>query len=279
MWAVTILFYAAFGYILYRIVRRPVRDSFGGRIEFRKGRVYEFVLGDYLQSYQAFGYFNGLDIFLPFQMPHIYLDSRKAGGHRVGAIFDSSQRISLEGNFSQYFNVFVPQRYETVALSVLSPDVMQVLQRHAADFDVEIYGEHLRIISNRDVVRDTELQTSLMGVAEKVLQELEDRQRSWTLSNTMQSIDQDLRVYPESGFRRFNRYVSWKRFWLSIFWCMCIVPFFVLTGYYLWMENYGLATIFLAVTVAEYLALQWFTGSMQASSRFHSRWGSKPQAR
>jgi hypothetical protein len=265
------------GLILYAVVHEPKENAVGSIVSFRTGYKYQFKIGDYMESYPMYGRFHGLDLLLPIEMPHIYLDNLKKGGHAVNAVFDASQRIKLEGDFSEFFNVLVPKNYEAVALSILSPDVMETLQKHATDFDVEIYGDHLRIISNRMVSKDTELQAKLLEVANKILKEIEDRQRSWSKTNTLQSIDQDLHIYPNPGLRIFGRYVTRSRILISLFWLMCTMPFIMIVVYYVWQQNFVWASIFLAVAIIEYACLQWLTGSMHTLERFRSRYGSKPR--
>lgn len=261
------------GLAIYAVCHEAREDSVGGLLSFRPGREYGFKTGDNIRSYGAYGTFNGLDLRLPIEMPHIYLDSLKAGGHEVSAVFDFSQRIKLEGDFSNYFNVLVPRNYEAVALSILSPDVMETLQKYAADFDVEIYGDHLRVISNRKVSKDVGLQAKLVEVAEKILKEIEDRQRSWTQSNTLMAINQDLHIYPNPGYRVFGRYITRKRILLSIFWLMCTAGF-VFSGVLLILDGqYAGGTGLIILTALLYAGLQGFTSGGQRSERFWSRRG------
>jgi hypothetical protein len=259
------------GYVVYLTVRRLHPNSVSSIISFRPGREYGFLFGDDLYAYRTYGNFNGLDLRLPIEMPHIYLDSLRSGGRDVAAVFDASQRISLEGDFDTYFNVFVPRQYEAVALSILTPDVMETLQKYASDYDVEIYGDHLRVISNHKVLKSADAQASMLEVADKIIKEIEDRQASWTELNTMQSIDQDLLVYPSRGFRLFNRYMTWSRFWLSVYWFLCIGGILGFGVLLIFEKQYGFGIFIIAGSVMVYLILQKFTAVTQAVSRFRSR--------
>jgi len=265
------LFYASIFYICWLVFRRPQPDIDTRSYTSGSGREYRYTIGDNMYSYDAYGNFNGIDIQLPIEMPHIYLDSRVGGGHKVNAIFDSSQLLQLEGNFNKTFNVFVPKKYEDVALSVLTPDVMECLQRYAADFDVEIYGSHLRVITDKKVLKDSAVQDNLFEVAGKLLVEIEGRARSWPFTNSVESIDQDLLVYPARGIRLFGRYMAWKRFWITIFWLMAVAPFFALAIVLFYMHNLKGAWVFLGVGILVFAALQAFTSRGMAESRFHSR--------
>jgi hypothetical protein len=267
------LFFLVLLYILYLPFRgRTQPNSTGGVLEGQAGRNnYGYVLGNDLYAYPAYGNFHGLDISLPIEMPHIYLDSLRSGGHGVGAVFDSNQRISLEGDFDKYFAVFVPQKYESIALSILSPDVMATLEDKAWDFDVEIYGSHLRIISNKKPLKDIELQQRMLAVAQEILPEIEGRMRSWTEANTREAYTQDLFVYPSKGVRIFGRYMSWARFWLSVFWCMCVLGF-LMAGVSLFAEGHVAQALgAMVVTVIVFAALELFTTRSEQLVKFWAR--------
>lgn len=269
--AFNVLVWLVIGYFILHVFFRVKPNSTGGTLTTGSGRQYAYSVGDNLYSYPAYGNFHGLDISLPFEMPHIYLDSLKAGGHEVGAVFDTSQRIALEGNFPAYFNVFVPNRYEADALSILTPDVMEVLQTYASDFDVEIYGSHLRVISNRKVLKDADLQDEMLEIADKILTEIEDRERSWTENNTLQAIDEDLLVYPGKGLRIRGRYMTWTRFWMSLFWLLCTFGIFSAGVYLIYINRITPGLIITVAAIAVYVGLQIFTTGKENKIRFWSR--------
>ncbi|MGY1552515.1 hypothetical protein ACW5CM_12105 [Microbacterium sp. A588] len=80
---------------------------------------------------------------LPVPMPHLILGSEAAGGvsKRLPVRVDPAQRLSLEGDFDRFFQVFAPERYERDALFVLPPDVMAALIDHASSFNIEIVDD------------------------------------------------------------------------------------------------------------------------------------------
>jgi len=259
--------------VIYLVVRRLAPNTTAGILMSRSQTEYGYVYGNNIKSYTAFGNFHGIDIRLPVEMPHIYLDSLKAGGHGVNTVIDSSQRIDLEGDFSQYFNVFVPVGYEAVALSIITPDVMEVLKLHASRFDVEIYGSHLRIISNRPVLNDPEQYAAIMQVAEYLLKEIEDRIPSWTQANTLASIDQDLHVYSAGGFRVMGRYITSSRLWLTLWWAMCLVGLFSLGVFCVYSGNSAVGWGCLLTSAVLFAILQLFSHYTEAQARFWSRRG------
>lgn len=252
---------------------RPRTRAESGTLNSTSGVTYGYAVGDNLQSYPAFGYFNGLDVDLPIDMPHIYLDSRVSGGHRVRAVFDDGQRLQLEGNFNQYFNVFVPKPYEVIALSVLTPDVMAIVIDHAKDFDVEIYGRQLRVITNRKVSKDYGLQDGMLAVAGNILAEIEDRQRGWTHANSVQAYEQDLLVRRSGGFRILGHYVTSKMIIVNIYWLCCLVGLFGASVTVYLQHRYKAAIIIAMITTALFVGLQYLTRYLEDSVRFRARRG------
>lgn len=89
-------------------------------------------------------YYSVIEISLPRKLPHIVFDSKKARGRQLYFNFDKNQRIALEGNFSTYFDTYFPAHYQIDLLSIITPEVMEVLLS-AKDFDIEIYNDQLRL--------------------------------------------------------------------------------------------------------------------------------------
>jgi hypothetical protein len=202
--------------------------SVSGSIDLPNGRSYGYLLGDNLVQYRLNQGFHGIDIALPKEMPHIYLDSLRGGGRRTSMIFDPSQKIALEGDFYRSYQVFVPQKYESLALSILTPDVMQTLQQYAELFDIEIYGSHLRIICEKRVFKHPERQAAVLAAAQKLLGEIDHRLQSWSHESSLDAINQDLLVYPHSGVRIGGRYVSYQIIFLGVYWLLTITAFILL---------------------------------------------------
>lgn len=89
-----------------------------------------------------------LSLTLSRQLPNMILDSK-----RNNTMFGSSllqaptreQRLSLEGDFDKYFDLYVPAGYERDALYVFTPDLMALMIDESSDFDVEIRGDQLTV--------------------------------------------------------------------------------------------------------------------------------------
>ena len=78
--------------------------------------------------------------------PHLFIDSRKNGKGMKGGIwslYDSAQRLDLEGTFSDHFDVYIPKEYEIEGLDVFSVDLMAVMQDSLVQFDIEVIDQKL----------------------------------------------------------------------------------------------------------------------------------------
>ncbi|GAB3118362.1 hypothetical protein [Glaciibacter psychrotolerans] len=88
---------------------------------------------------------------LPAPLPHLILDATSTGrlssNLPVGLVRD--QKLSLEGNFDQSFQVYSPLDYRMEALYVLTPDLMAALIDDAAGYNVEIIDHTLVFFTPR----------------------------------------------------------------------------------------------------------------------------------
>lgn len=260
---------AIVGRVVLRIVLAGQRAE---ELTLPNGRTYTYLIGDYMRSYGSRGTFHGIDVSLPKEMPHIYLDSLRGGGRRLQYVIDPSQQIVLEGNFNKDYQVYVPQKYEALALSILTPDVMAVLQDHATAFDVEIYGSHVRVITNRRALPRPKLQAAALQVATKIMEEVDHRLQSWSKADSLNAVHTELLVYPERGLRLFGRsfslqFLAWLMYWLLI------TGTFGLAG---WIAYYHTDLKFLgiglmALFVALFVVFTLMTRKGAKKTRFGSR--------
>lgn len=78
------------------------------------------------------------------RMPHLVLDSNKnnfLGATQLPVGFSSTQRISLEGNFDEFFTMYCPKGYERDALYIFTPDLMALMIDEAVSVDAEIIDD------------------------------------------------------------------------------------------------------------------------------------------
>ncbi|MGP3533597.1 hypothetical protein ACTU3I_02300 [Microbacterium sp. RD1] len=92
---------------------------------------------------------------LDVPLPHIVLDARGNNGlfgaSNLPAAFDRHQRLSLEGDFDQYFSLYCPEGYERDALYLFTPDIMARFIDNAAALDVEIVDDWMFLYAKRDL--------------------------------------------------------------------------------------------------------------------------------
>jgi hypothetical protein len=84
--------------------------------------------------------------------PHTVLDSTSNNGLRGAALparLRNRGEIELEGDFSEFFVLTVPQGYERDALYLLTPDLMLMLIEEGADLDIEIIDDILFVYRPR----------------------------------------------------------------------------------------------------------------------------------
>ncbi len=79
---------------------------------------------------------------LPYSVPQMIVNSLAEDtiGQRssIGVKFDRSQKITLEGEFSKYFELYAPTQAGIEALTLLAPDVMQSIMASKRFCDIEI---------------------------------------------------------------------------------------------------------------------------------------------
>ncbi|MFF2496544.1 hypothetical protein [Agromyces sp. NPDC058064] len=83
------------------------------------------------------------------ELPHIVLDgvgndSRLLGSNLPVALA-TAQRLSLEGDFDRHFTLYCPEGYETDALYLFTPDLMERFVDAGGDLDVEIVDDRLYV--------------------------------------------------------------------------------------------------------------------------------------
>ncbi len=90
-----------------------------------------------------------MELELPRKLPQMVIDSTiEVGNGNMSTLpidFDASQKIELEGDFHKYFDLYAPDKYGISLLTIVAPDVMEVLLGFAANCDVEIVGNRLYI--------------------------------------------------------------------------------------------------------------------------------------
>lgn len=95
-------------------------------------------------------YCTAIRIQLSHQLPNIVIGNKVNDGKGIfkqrdlnQAWLNRHQKLHLEGDFDKTFTVYVPSGYETDALYVLTPELMQIMLDHGSDYDFEIVDNYL----------------------------------------------------------------------------------------------------------------------------------------
>ena len=82
-------------------------------------------------------YYTVFEAELQRTVPHLIFDSRSGKRRQFKNIYLQSQRISLEGNFDRYFDMYSPEHYQIDTLSFITPEVMQAMLS-LKQYDIEL---------------------------------------------------------------------------------------------------------------------------------------------
>lgn len=165
---------------------------------------YPYELGDQILRYGGGDTFSGIAFTLPKRLPHIYLDAHANDreGLRPEFVYETDDKISLEGDFDSHFQAYVPKEHKALALSILSPDVMETLAGQVDQFDVEIMEYRVRLMVSEPVEilvsRNEQLQEALMTAAKPLMQEIDHRLKSWNESSLTGDTALDVRKHNEN---------------------------------------------------------------------------------
>ncbi len=114
------------------------------------------------------------ELTLPRLMPHMVIDSLIEQGNNRGSTlpisFDSSQKITLEGDFHKYFALYAPDKYAVSALTILAPDAMEALMQFATMCDIEIIDNKIYFYWPETVNKRDEYQNMFNTVGSVMLE-------------------------------------------------------------------------------------------------------------
>lgn len=118
-----------------------------------------------------------ISISLPRRLPHILLDSVKNNYmgfmSNLPGYLRNNQKLMLEGNFNDYFTLYVPEGYGRDALYVLTPDIMRMFIEQAEEYDIEIVDDVLYVYTSGsfDLANQASLE-KLFAMAAKIKAEI-----------------------------------------------------------------------------------------------------------
>jgi len=100
-----------------------------------------------------------LEVTIENSLPNIILNS-KDKDFVPKAIYkpDNNEHVMLEGDFNDYFSLYVPKGFETDAYTIFSPDKMVTLIDKAKNFSFEFNGNHVYIFSDQQIETREQMQ-------------------------------------------------------------------------------------------------------------------------
>ncbi len=99
--------------------------------------------GEYLAK-QAF--YTVYETKLQRTLPHLIFDSKSAKGSQFKTVFLQAQRLSMDVNFDDYFDVYSPKTYQIDTLSFITPEVLQAMLE-LKEYDFEIVDNSLLVFA------------------------------------------------------------------------------------------------------------------------------------
>jgi hypothetical protein len=104
-------------------------------------------------------------------LPPIFLQAKKNwfGGYLPS---QDKEKIQLEGNFNEFFNVLTEKGFETEVFQVFTPDVMEKMQTGWKDFSLEFVGQQIYIYSRHVIGKDAELE-NMYSLSQYLVQKIE----------------------------------------------------------------------------------------------------------
>jgi hypothetical protein len=92
------------------------------------------------------------------------------------------KKLSLEGDFDQYFQLFMVPNEQIDALSLITPELMEELVRGGSMFDIEIHGHYAHVICTFTHEIDAVYTKPLLKFGQKFAAHLADKMLTFTSS-------------------------------------------------------------------------------------------------
>lgn len=183
-----------------------------------------FEVGEYIiedaSSPAKFHHYGFIEITLDNKVPHIILDSvsnetsqssEQDYSGKIRIDLNKDQMMQLEGDFTNYYTVYVAEGYGTDALYILTPDLMATLADAVADYDIEFVDNKLYLAS-RDVFRTADQFYKAFSAIEKISNAVNKRSDRYVDEHTS-SIEVGRRYLAHSNNFRYVLYIlGWSAF-------------------------------------------------------------------
>lgn len=211
------------------IYKNNLKKRRGGILTFQD-RIYPYFIGNNL-TYRR----HGIVVELPKQLPAIYLDTLSSKTEKQATIdaFMNATMFSLEGEFSDKYQVFCVNGNERNVLRVLTPDFMSILLDFVNNYDIEICGNKIWILSDDKVVKNIALQQEILTYAARLIEKLDKVTRTNSF-NEQATVEFDFRYV--RTLRIFGSYIPKNIFYLSLF-CFFLTAVIWISAFYVYLET------------------------------------------
>ncbi len=145
---------------------------------YKKGQFIVFSFTLYKRPFgDIFGRrFTVVSFHVPVIFPNILLDGHK--NRRPPFTYENFDRIELEANFHRYFSLYCESGSHIDALSIITPELMQVLVQEGTRYDIAIWQNKVAIIAKGNHMKPRKL-NDMIRAADAVQGDFMHRSKSW----------------------------------------------------------------------------------------------------
>ncbi len=121
---------------------------------------YQYTVGSGKNSHTYI--YTAFRLDFPSSLPPIFLKPKYCyfGGSMFGNISDEAkQKLNLEGNFNDYFDLWTKHDYEIETLQLFTPDFMQKIQDTWNKFSIEFKDNQIYVYHGHMITKDEELES------------------------------------------------------------------------------------------------------------------------
>lgn len=154
-------------------------------------------------------YMGVLIVKLSKNLPHVLFDSKNNNELGIssldGAIPKASQKITLEGDFNKYYDVYVPKEYARDVLYFLTPELMALLIQEASSLDIEVVDDELYVYKSPNYfINDRQEMEKIFNLIETIGGEFSENTRNYSDERVG---DRESNLVAEQG-RRLNKTID-----------------------------------------------------------------------
>ncbi len=114
-----------------------------------------------------------LELDIAGQLPSLLMVSKhsRLNGLNIAGSFVTRNKVTLEGDFNKYFDLYVTPGNELEGLEVFAPDLMALMEDEFQGFTIECVANRIYLYSNGFVANSTAL-SNLFALAKKLMDKL-----------------------------------------------------------------------------------------------------------